>query len=227
MSVKIAGNVSNVDVEVDATSKAVRSTLYNSTGNEIGSAANPIRTLDTAIGTFIGRYSATTFRTLGLITQPHNIASFENPSGSGKVIAVERFTIQSIQNVATALLQPANVKTSRPAALPTGGTEIAAVKWDSNYTGATGKLRGATASDGGVATAITATPGTTLWQQYIQHFITAAGFEFSIDNLLLPETMNQYPYILRPGESLLVRLEVVSLAGIFYIVNCAWKEFTE
>jgi len=216
---------SSDQLKVDATSKAARITLYNSNGIEIGTLANPLQVIPLESSeTVYGEYTASSFRTMGLTTNPHNIFTIENPSGSGRILGIKRMTIQVIQTALQITTIP-NFKTSRLASLPTGGTSISAVKFDTNNSAPVAIVRGATASDGGVATVINASPGVTIWQQYSSKLITAAGFTFAPDDSLLPQYIYDKPYILRTGESLLVRLEVNNIATAHYIVQVAWKEY--
>jgi hypothetical protein len=89
--------------------------------------------------------------------------------------------------------------------------------------------RGATASHGGAATAITATAGTTAWHRYALRLHTAVGEVIPDDGDLLPEIMDSTPLILRANQSLLVQVINVTAASNaatnHYVVKALWEEF--
>lgn len=169
---------------------------------------------------------AASFRTLGLTTTPHNVFSIENAAGSTVLLAVRRLTVQMDSTVAFTTVAP-SFKTSRPAALPTGGTTLTKVAFDSSLTSsASVVLRGATASDGGAATAITATAGSTGWTQLQMRMSTVVGQIIMDDATLIPALCDTDPVILRAGEALLAQVVLAALATHHYVVNCMWEEFS-
>lgn len=169
---------------------------------------------------------ATSFRTLGLASTPHNIFGIENAAGSTVLLAVRRLTVQMDSTVALATVAP-SFKTSRPSALPTGGTTLTKVAFDSSLTSSGSVvLRGATASDGGAATAITATAGTTGWTQLQMRMSTVVGQILMDDAPLIPALCQDDPVILRANEALLVQVVLAALTTHHYVVNVMWEEFT-
>jgi len=137
----------------------------------------------------------------------------------------------TVQLDATAVLVSVmpQVKTSRATAVPTGGTTLAKGQFNTlNASNGNTIVRGGTASDGGVATAITATAGTTLWQQYTMRMHTVVGQVIGVDGNILPTLVDAQDLILRQNEALLV--QVVASAGAsnpatnFWICNVVWEE---
>jgi len=155
-----------------------------------------------------GTYSAASFRTLGSAATPHNLLTIENTDAVVQV----RIRDISIQLDATAVLVSVMplVKISRATAVPTGGTTL--TKGEFN-TGAVSDaqviVRGATASDGGVATAITATAGTTLWQEYQMRMHTVVGQVLSPPSRM--PTILTKDLVLLQNQALLI--QVVASAG--------------
>lgn len=225
MSVTLKSGDSTDIMSVDPTSYAGRVTLYNTSGNVVGGSSVPLVVLSASGRTKLGTFACSTFRTLGTATTPQNIATIENPAASTVNIAIKRFTIQTDSSAALATVSP-SIKVSIPSALPTGGTVIPAVKFNSTYPSAVAVIRGGTASDGGVATAITATAGNSAWTQLVDRQQTAAGFVTHTDNSLLPQLIDTEPFILLPGESLLVQGVLANAATTHFLVNVCWEEYS-
>lgn len=177
------------------------------------------------------RGAVASFRTLGNTLSPQNIFSIENGAASGVLLALRRLSVQMDSTTAT-LAVGSQVKTSRPTALPTGGTVLTPVLFDTTDAAlpASVVFRGATASDGGAATAITATAGATLWHQFVMRLATAAGQVLMDDQSLIPALSEGDPVILRPGEALLVQIVQATAANNFatnhHVVNCVYEAFT-
>lgn len=209
---------------VDPTSKAARVTLYDSAGAE-KTASAPLPVIQrTGRGTFVGNYTVTTFRTLGLTTQPHNLFSIWNPAASGKNLAIKRITVQLDHT--TLLATNLHLVSSHPTAEPSGGTALTPTKFDATYAAAIATLLGATASDGGAATTIIATAGTRVWAQIGQRPHTLVGWFTSDDLFMIPEQCCDNPIIIVPGDGLLVNTVSVATAGAHSMINCWWEEYT-
>jgi hypothetical protein len=173
---------------------------------------------------------ATTFRTLGTGATPQNLFSIENAAGSTVLVAVRRTSVQ-LDSTGTLIAVATQVKTSRPSVFPSGGTPLSKVAFDSTQTSSANVIcRGATASDGGGASAITATAGTAGWHQFVMRVATQVGQILIDDEPMVPMLCADDPIILRANEALLVQL--VQATGTnnkstdHYIVNCMWEEFT-
>ncbi len=174
-----------------------------------------------------GYFSAASFRTLGSAATPHNIFTIENIDAT-KLVTIRRLTVQMDATAVLVSVMP-QVKASRSTAVPTGGTVLAKALFDTaNASNANTIVRGATASDGGAATAITATAGTSIWQQYCMRMHTLVGQVLSPDNSVLPSLIEADGLILRQNQALLV--QVVSSAGASnpatnnWFVNVVWEE---
>lgn len=179
-----------------------------------------------------GFHSATSFRTLGAAATTHNLFTIENTAGSAVNIAMRRLLVQLDATVALTAVMP-QVKTSRTTGIPTGGTTLTKAQWDTAVASAANVIvRGATASDGGGATAITATPGAqVVWQQYCMRLHTAVGQVLAPDNNLLPALVDNPSlpnFLIRAGEAILV--QVVAAVGTsnpatnHWFVSAAWDE---
>jgi len=174
-----------------------------------------------------GYFSAASFRTLGSAATPHNLFTIENIDAT-KLVTIRRVIVQLDATAVLTAVMP-QVKLSRATAVPTGGTTLNKGQFDTgNASNANTIVRGATASDGGVATAITATAGTTLWQQYCMRLHTVVGQVLAPDNNVAPQLIDTQNLILRQNQALLV--QVVAAAGTsnpatnHWFVNVVWEE---
>ena len=174
-----------------------------------------------------GYYAASGFRTLGTAATPQNLFTIENIDAT-KLVKIRRITVQLDATAVLVSVMP-QVKLSRATAVPTGGTTLSKGQFDtSNATNANTILRAGTASDGGVATAITATAGTTLWQQYCMRMHTVVGQVLANDNNIAPVLIELNDLVLRQNQALLV--QVVASAGAsnpatnHWFVNIVWEE---
>lgn len=78
---------------------------------------------------------------------------------------------------------------------------------------------------------INATAGGTIWQQFLPRLASAAEQPLGIDNNLLPLLVSNTgkEFVLRPGESLLVKIIAANVAynaatAFNYFVQCVWEE---
>lgn len=174
-----------------------------------------------------GTFSAASFRTLGSAATPHNLLTIENIDAT-KLVTIRRLTVQLDATAVLVSVMP-QVKTSRATAVPTGGTALNKGLFDTaNASNANTIVRGATASDGGVATAITATAGTALWQQYCMRMHTVVGQVLAPDNNVLPILVETKDLVLRQNQALVV--QIVASAGAsnpatnHWFCNVVWEE---
>jgi len=144
------------------------------------------------------------------------------------LVKVRRMTVQLDATAALASVMPL-VKTSRATAVPSGGTALAKAVFDTNATSDGAVIvRGGTASDGGAATAITASPGDIMWQQYCMRMHTVVGQVLAEDSPLIPTLCEDTPIILRQNQALLI--QVVASAGTsnpvtnHWCVQVVWEE---
>lgn len=174
-----------------------------------------------------GIFSASSFRTLGTAATPQNLLTIENIDAT-KLITIRRLTVQMDATAVLVSVMP-QVKASRATAVPTGGTVLAKAQFDTgNASNANSIVRGGTASDGGVATAITSTAGTTIWQQYTMRMHTVVGQVLGVDSNVLPGLVDTQNLILRQNQALLV--QIVASAGAsnpatnHWFCNIVWEE---
>lgn len=174
-----------------------------------------------------GTFSAASFRILGTAATPHNLLTIENTDAT-RLVTIRRLTVQLDATAVLAAVMP-QVKSSRATAVPTGGTVLAKAQFDTaNASNANTIVRAANASDGGVATAITSTAGTSIWQQYCMRMHTVVGQVLAPDNNVLPLLVETKNLILRQNQALLV--QVVAAAGTsnpatnHWFVNIVWDE---
>jgi hypothetical protein len=169
------------------------------------------------------------FRTLGTAAVPQNLFSIENGASSTVLVAVKRLAIEMDATAALLTVAPEFVVT-RPTAIPTGGTAMTKVGQDTALTSnANVVIRAGTASDGGAATAITATAGTgRLWHQFQMRMATQVGQVPGEDMNLLPMLVENDPMILRANQALLVQVigtAASNAATNHYVCKVAWEEF--
>lgn len=174
-----------------------------------------------------GYFSAASFRTLGAAATPHNLLTIENIDATN-LVHVRRLVVQLDATAVLTSVMP-QIKVSRATAVPTGGTALNKAQFDTNNaTNANTIIRGATASDGGAATAITATAGTTIWQQYGMRMHTVVGQVLGPDNNVLPLLVADFNCTLRQNQALLV--QIVASAGTsnpatnHWFCNVVWEE---
>ncbi len=176
-------------------------------------------------------YSVATFRTLGAAATSQFIFSLENTSGSVVKVKIRRLLVQMDATAVLTAVMP-QIKTHRATVMPGGGTSLTKVQFDTAGTASAANVvaRGATASDGGAATAITGTAGTVAWQQYCMRLHTAVGQVLAPDNNLLPGLVDSTPkdFVLNANESIIVQVVAAvttsNPATNHYFVNCVWEE---
>lgn len=171
---------------------------------------------------------AQTYIKFGNDALAQNLFSIENDVASKVNVNVRRLLVQNDAIIANTTVVMPIVKTSRISTQPTGGLVLDKAAFDTGY---------GASSDSVVIRAsmlefapIAATPGATVWQQYVTRLRTAAEQQTSWDNNLLPLLVADpgREFKLRPGENLLVR--VVNLAGAnllamnSWFVECVWEE---
>lgn len=174
-----------------------------------------------------GFFSAASWRTLGTAATTHNLLTIENIDATN-LVYIRRLTVQLDATAVLTAVMP-QVKVSRATGVPTGGTALNKAQFDTaNATNANTIIRAATASDGGVATAITATAGTTIWQQYCMRMHTVVGQVLAPDNNVLPLLVETENLILRQNQALLV--QIVAAVGTsnpatnHWFCNVVWEE---
>lgn len=174
-----------------------------------------------------GLFSAASFRTLGTAATPHNLFTIENIDATN-LLHIRRLTVQLDATALLASVMP-QVKVSRATAVPTGGTVLGKAQFDTaNASNANTIVRGGTASDGGAASAITATAGTAIWQQYCMRMHTVVGQVLALDNNVLPLLVADVNLTLRQNQALVI--QVVAAAGTsnpatnHWFANIVWEE---
>lgn len=186
------------------------------------------------VPSFVG--SAATFRILGTAAAaPHWLLHMINGTGSGKLVVVRQLTWYMDSTAATTAI---NVIATlcRPTGTKGGGTAVTKANVGTGADAAESShanvaLSGATASDGGVATAITGlTIADRLWRAFGMRLHTAAGQASGMPKELIPPALRDSGIILRDGEQLAVELDYAAAADnaatMHHIVNCLWEEYT-
>lgn len=173
-------------------------------------------------------FSAASFRTLGNAASPQNLLTIENPVGSGVTVNVRRMTLQ-MDATALSTAVSCSFKVFRTTAIPSGGTTLTVPEFVVANAAAAAVIRGATASDGGAATAITATAaGGALWHQIAMRMHSLVGQVLAEDESLLPALIEDTPVQLAAGEALVAQVSNTTaannLATNHYVINCAWQE---
>ena len=174
------------------------------------------------------RGGAGTFRTLGTAALLQNLFTIENAVGSGVKVSVTKVNFRMDATAVLVAVVPF-IKLSRTAAIPTGGTVLGKASRDTTLTSsASVVMRGGTASDGGAATAITATQGSMFKADGGMRLHTAVG-QVLIDQTDLCSSDN--PIILRAGEALVVTVDAAvatsNPATNHWQVSVVWEEYTD
>jgi len=175
----------------------------------------------------------TTWRTIGAAALAQNLFAISNASGSTTLVAVRRITAQLDHTAILAAVMP-QIKAHRiTAGIAAGGTILDKKQLDtSKVENVSVTCRGATASDGGAATAITGTLDVgALWQQFGSRMHTAVGQILGNDNNVIPGLTEGDPLILRANQALVVQVVAAvatsNPATNHWFVQCVWDEFTE
>jgi hypothetical protein len=175
---------------------------------------------------------AASWRTVGSAGSPHVLFSIENQAGSAVIVGVSKLTIEMDSTAALATVA-ADIETYRPTSIASAGTVLTKTAIDTALTSnASVVLRGATASHGGAATAITAAAPSTspMWHQFAYRMHTAVGVTDASDYNMLPSDIADVDWVpIRAGESLAVRVVGTATnnpATNFYVVKCAFFEYT-
>jgi hypothetical protein len=217
MAIELKSGLTTDLLTIDSISKAARVTLYDSAGN-------PVNYSEAFRGV------AATFRTLGSAAVPQNIFTIENLSGSGKLVYIRGLYL-ACDMTAALLTVACQVDLSRTTAIPSGGTALTKAAIDTLLSSnANVILRGATASDGGTATAITATAAAGyIGRLFIPRQATAVGQvmqQFLID-LLPGYLIESDSVLLRENQAIVVQITGTAASNAatnFYIVTCVWDE---
>jgi len=168
-----------------------------------------------------------TFRTVGIASANVNLFTLFNKAASTKLVKVRRLVIQ-VEDTGVLLTVTPTVQVSRITTLPSGGTVLTPVPFDTALTHDSNvEAMGATASDGGAATTITSTAGTRMWADFKMRAATAVGQFLFPDVALIPSLCEQDPIILRAQEGLNVQMVQASVTTALYVVLCAFEEYTE
>lgn len=188
------------------------------------------------VGSFSGR--AATFQTLGLgTTAQQNLLTIANTTGSAVIVAVNRITVDLLTTaaagIAPSVVVPV-VRVRRATGVSAGTVLTKTAKGDSAQTSAANvEIRGATASDGGAATAITATNGGLLAQKFSPRLLvvgtSASTLYEPVDTI--PFFYGEPDITLKAGEALLVSLEGMTAATgnpttNRWIAEVDWDEYT-
>jgi hypothetical protein len=174
-----------------------------------------------------GYYCATSWRILGTGASPHILFAITNTHAT-TLVKVHRMLCQMDATAVLINVMP-QVKCGRvTGGNPSGGTALTKAQFD---TGATSDAAisciGATASDGGGATAITATLGDILWQQYAMRMHTLVGQVLAPDNALVPVLCDTTPIILSQNQALMVSVigtAASNPATNHWFVSVVWEE---
>lgn len=170
------------------------------------------------------------FRTLGTAAVPQNLFTIENGAGSTVLLAVKKLTVEMDATAALLTVAP-EFLTTRSTALPTGGTAMTKTGgYDTTLTSnASVIIRSGTASDGGAATAITATAGgTRLYHQFQMRVATQVGQVLPDDWNCIPYQCYDDPIILRASEALLVQVigtAASNAATNHYVPKVVFEEY--
>jgi hypothetical protein len=172
-------------------------------------------------------HSAAGFRTLGAAAVAQNLFAIFNTTGA-VAVDVRRLVVQMDATAVLTAVMPIIKLCRCPWATATGGTVLTKVDWAATASNAAVTVRGGTNADGGGATAITASVGTSMWQQYGMRLHTAVGQVLGVDNNVLSAISENYPVRLATAEGLLVHIVAAATASNpatnHYFVQVAWEE---
>jgi hypothetical protein len=179
------------------------------------------------------RFGTTTFRTVGNAAAVQNLATIELTGSAGSCVRIRRVYVASCYTAALAAFD-CSVLIGRTTAVPTGGTALAKVAYDTRSGSLAGVIvRGATAGDGGAATAITATIVKAFERQFIGRIHTAVGqtaYGGSAELIRDGESSANYP-VIGNGQAMVIQVENATAASNaatnHYVVAIEWEEATQ
>ncbi len=218
MAIEIKSGLDTTLQTIDPTSKAGRVTLYDAAGN-------PINMVETFKGI------AATFRILGAAAVPQNLFTLENLTGSGKLVYIRGLYLRT-DTTAVLLTVTCQADLLRTSAIPTGGTVLVKTALDTILnSNANVILRGANASDGGTATAITApvVGQGYIFRNFISRQATAVGqVQQQYPMSLLPDALYETDrLLLRENQAIVLQITGTAASNAatnHYIAICIWDE---
>jgi hypothetical protein len=170
-------------------------------------------------------HSAASFRTPGNAAVAQNLFVIRNTHAS-KIVWVRRLVMQMDATAVLTAVMPL-IKTCRISTF-SGGNALTKVDWGAEASDAAVQVINAATADGTAGTAITATPGATLWQQFGMRMHTLVGQVLGIDNNVLSAISESHPVRLGQNEGLLVHILAAAAASNpatnHYFVEAAWEE---
>lgn len=218
MSVELKSGATADLATVTPVGKSLRVTIYDALGND----------LSEHLESFIGACSS--FRTLGNAAAPQNLLTIENLTGSGKIIYLQSIEIAMDTTVAL-LTVSCQFDLSRTTAIPSGGTALTKTAMDTTLSSSGNVIvRGATASDGGAASAITATAATGyIARQFLNRQATAVGQVVPNNPIeMLPQNVTENDtLILRENQAVVLQVTGTAASNAatnHYLINVFWHE---
>jgi hypothetical protein len=183
-----------------------------------------------AHASFRGRGAS--FRMLGRAgTTPRRLLALWNAAASGIVVHVNGIAVDLYETAIKAVtVAPPILRVSRITAIPTGGSTLAKTSKDSALAGSSASIslfQDASADSTNSASALTATPVSTIAQEFAPRLITAAGYEM-FDRTVLCDGAD---VVIRAGEGILLSADAIAAvtqepATDFWIATIDWYEHT-
>lgn len=172
----------------------------------------------------LGIYTVSSWATLGAAAVPQNLFTLENPAASTVNLAIRSLNITSDSTAAIATISP-QIKLSRATAV-SAGTVLVPVAYQTSFPAKNAIARGGNASDGGIATAITATAGTTIWAQWMDRMYTGVAQHQHMPYNMIPDVgADLRQLIVAPGEAILVQAVNNAIPSTTQlVVQCGWTE---
>ncbi len=172
----------------------------------------------------------TIFGTLGDTTNSQNLMTLENAANSTVIVGLKKICVASDHAAASATKSPWIIL-ARTTALPTGGTVINKVVTDTAETSSASVVcRGATASDAGVATAITATASDRFITQVVSRLHTAVGTNSpgSVLSINLLDFVPADMLLLRANQAIILQILAAgnNTNNFTHYANVVWEEYT-
>jgi len=137
-----------------------------------------------------------------------NLLTIENQIGSRVDVHIRRLMIQ-LDPLAAQTVNMPQIKVSRATGI-SGGVLLDKSKFNTTQSSDPYVVVRSQLAEGA---AITANPGDTIWQQYVTRLHTLAEQVLGVDENLLPRLIQDVDFVLKPGESLLVRVVGIAVTG--------------
>jgi len=242
MAAIIRSGATTDQLTIDATSKAARATLYDTSGGVLVGQKTMAASLPVVIASdqtrawkdvesgYVGTYAAASWRTVGTVATAQPLMTIVNNAGA-RAIAIRRLTVDVNVSAAAAFLTQAYFRFwLNTGVTPSGGAAPTKHPLRSSYSAsmAATEILFASSADGTAAAITHATPAATPTREQAQTNVLTAVGQYISDGDIEVVTFDQHPLYVLTGETaaLILICSANNIATNHYTVKIIWEEFT-